>query len=154
MTWPRPSDDERLERRIAELAVLESWLGTQLFENNRRHMTATPAGSRLASTAGAALDLLASAVDSLMPADVAEVLDVIALEACLAGQGALAAPMEVVGDLLARCELVESFRGFRIIGSDYRLGYAPAGVRAALAASFAEWAVRTATSDPGLPAPL
>lgn len=261
-----------------QVAVLESWLGTQLFENNRRHMTATPAGSRLASTAGAALDLLASAVDTFMPADIAEVLDVIApatfamrwliprlpafeaefplvdvrvrpihtgeewrdipfdvvirrgevlrgelrsltllreeiglvarpevaarlgvladlagvalleattrpgelarwlvaaelpvdratealrfghfyiaLEACLAGQGALAAPMEVVGDLLARCELVEPFRGIRIIGPDYRLGYAPAGARAALAASFAEWAIRTATVDPVLPALL
>ncbi|MDR6950774.1 DNA-binding transcriptional LysR family regulator [Ancylobacter sp. 3268] len=259
-----------------QVAVLEAWLGTPLFESNRRHMTATPAGLRLASTTGAALDLLASAVDSFMPVDVAEVLDVIApatfamrwliprlpafeaefrrvdvrvrpihtgeewrdipfdvvirrgealqsdlrsatllreeigllarpevaatlrqpadlagvalleattrpgelarwlvaadmsvdraveassfghfyiaLEACLAGQGALAAPIEVVADLLARGELVEPFRGIRVAGPNYRLGYAPAGARAALAASFAEWAVRTAASDPGPPA--
>lgn len=254
-----------------QVAVLEAWLGAPLFESNRRHMTPTPSALRVASTAGAALDLLTSAVDTFMPADVAEVLDVIApatfamrwliprlpafeaefhhvdvrvrpihtgeewrdipfdvvirrgealhsdlrsvtllreeigllarpevaaglgsvanlagvplleavtrpgelarwlvaadvpvdraadalrfghfyiaLEACLAGQGALAAPIEVAADLLARGDLVEPFRGLRVLGPDYRLGYAPAGARAALAASFAEWALRTATMD-------
>ncbi len=70
----------------------------------------------------------------------------IALEACLAGAGAIAAPIEVVGDLLARGELVEPFPALRIEGPDYRLGYPPGGARTTLAASFADWAARTAGS--------
>ncbi|MBS7541638.1 LysR family transcriptional regulator [Ancylobacter oerskovii] len=258
-----------------QLAALEAWLGAPLFESNRRHMTATPSGLRMAGAAGAALDLLASSVEAFMPVREPRVLEVIApatfamrwliphlpafevefphvdvrvrplhtgeewrdipfdvvirrgealqsdlrsvgllreeigllvrpevaaslggrpnlagvplleavtrpgelarwliaadlsvdhatealrfghfyiaLEACLAGQGAIAAPIEVVSDLLARGELVEPFRAIRIAGPEYRLGYAPAGAHAALAASFAEWAMRTATIDPGLP---
>lgn len=259
-----------------QLAVLEGWLGAPLFESNRRHMKATPSALRLASAAGAALDLLTSAVDTFMPLEAAEVLEVIApatfamrwliprlpafeaefphvdvrvrpihtgeewrdipfdvvirrgealhsdlrsvtllreeigllarpevaaglrsvtdlagvqlleavtrpgelarwlvaadasvdrateavrfghfyiaLEACLAGQGVIAAPIEVVADLLARGDLVEPFPAMRVIGPEYRLGYAPAGTRASLAASFADWAMRTATIDSGLPA--
>lgn len=63
----------------------------------------------------------------------------IALEAALAGQGLLAAPIEVVADLLARGELVEPFPDLRIAGPEYRLGYEPAGPRAPLAAAFADW---------------
>ncbi|MBB3771266.1 DNA-binding transcriptional LysR family regulator [Angulomicrobium tetraedrale] len=259
-----------------QLAVLEAWLGVPLFDSNRRHMTATPPALRLASAAGAALDLLASAIDSFMPDEASEVLDVIApatfamrwlmprlpafeaefshvdvrvrpihtgeewsgipfdvvirrgealqgdlrgitllreeigllarpevaaslatcadlagirllesvtrpgelarwlvaanmpaelaagasrfghfyiaLEACLAGQGAIAAPIEVVSDLLTRGDLVEPFATLRVSGPEYRLGYAPAGARANLAASFAEWALRTVTMDSGLSA--
>lgn len=259
-----------------QLATLEAWLGAPLFESNRRQMKATPAGLRLAATAGAALDLLTSAVATFMPVEAVEVLEVIApatfamrwliprlpafeaefphvdvrvrpihtgeewrdipfdvvirrgealhsdlrsvtllreeigllarpevaaglsapadlagvplleattrpgelarwlvaadvsvdraadalrfghfyiaLEACLAGQGALAAPIEVVADLLARGDLVEPFPAMRVIGPEYRLGYAPAGARASLTASFAEWAMRTAAIDSGAPA--
>lgn len=63
----------------------------------------------------------------------------IALEAALAGQGLLAAPIEVVGDLLARGELMEPFPELRIAGPDYRLGYDSAGPHAPLAAAFADW---------------
>ncbi len=63
----------------------------------------------------------------------------IALEAALAGQGLLAAPIEVVADLLARGELVEPFPDLRIAGPDYRLGYDSSGPHALLAAAFADW---------------
>jgi DNA-binding transcriptional LysR family regulator len=63
----------------------------------------------------------------------------IALEAALAGQGLLAAPIEVVADLLARGELVEPFPDLRIAGPDYRLGYDSTGPHALLAAAFADW---------------
>lgn len=68
----------------------------------------------------------------------------IALEAALAGQGLLAAPLEVVADLLARGELVEPFPDLRIAGPDYRLGYDAAGPRAPLAAAFADWLLHEA----------
>lgn len=253
-----------------QLATLEAWLGTPLFESNRRRMVATPPAVQLSRAAGAALDLLASAVEAFSPQAAPEVLDVIApatfamrwliprlpafeaqaghvdvrvrpihtgedwsdipfdvvirrgdalqsdlrgvtllreeigllarpeiaatlsapadvpglrllesatrpgelarwlvaadlpadlvagaqrfghfyiaLEAALAGQGVIAAPMEVVGDLVARGDLIEPFPGIRVNGPDYRLGYPPAGARAALAASFAEWAMRIATA--------
>ena len=63
----------------------------------------------------------------------------IALEAALAGQGLLAAPIEVVADLLVRGELVEPFPDLRIAGPDYRLGYDSSGPHALLAAAFADW---------------
>jgi len=254
-----------------QLATLEGWFGTPLFDSNRRRMMATPAALQLARGAGAALDLLASAVEAFAPQAAPEVLDVvapatfamrwliprlpafeaeaghvdvrvrpihtgedwsdipfdvvirrgealqsdlrsitllreeigllarpevaaslsvpadvagarllesatrpgelarwlvaadlpadlaagalrfghfyIALEATLAGQGVIAAPIEVVADLLARGDLVEAFPGTRVPGPEYRLGYPAAGTRAALAASFAEWAMRIAAAD-------
>ena len=63
----------------------------------------------------------------------------IALEAALGGQGVLAAPLEVVAELLERGELIEPFPALRVAGPDYRLGYDPGGARAPLAAEFARW---------------
>jgi len=70
----------------------------------------------------------------------------IALEAALAGQGLLAAPVEVIADLIARGDLAEPFPGLHVHGPEYRLGYNPTGDRAALAAAFADWAERQAAT--------
>ncbi|MCS0502713.1 LysR family transcriptional regulator [Ancylobacter mangrovi] len=259
-----------------QLAAIESWFGTPLFENNRRRMVATPAAAQFARAAGAALDLVASAAEAFQPQAVPQVLEVIApatfamrwlmprlpdfqakagevdvrvrpmhtgedwsgipfdvvirrgealqgdlrsfallreeiglmarpdlaarpglmqrlgapaaregvrllesvtrpgelarwlvaaglpadlaagaarfghfyiaLEAALAGQGVIAAPIEVVADLVERGDLAEPFPELRVHGPDYRLGYAPAGEKAALAAAFCDWAVGQAAA--------
>ncbi|QIB33633.1 LysR family transcriptional regulator [Ancylobacter pratisalsi] len=258
-----------------QLATIEAWFGTPLFESNRRHMVVTPAAAQLARSTGAGLDLIASAAQAFAPQAAPEVLEVIApatfamrwlmprlpdfqarmgdvdvrvrpihtgedwsgipfdvvirrgealqgdlrsvtllreeigllarpdlaarlasgpaagpmalagvrlleavtrpgelarwlvaadlpadlgsgaarfghfyiaLEAALAGQGVLAAPIEVVGDLVERGDLVEPFAGLRVQGPEYRLGYAPAGEKAALAAAFSAWAEQQAAA--------
>lgn len=255
-----------------QLATLEAWFGTPLFESNRRHMVVTHAAAQLARSAGAGLDVIASAAEAFAPLAAPEVLEVIApatfamrwlmprlpgfqnrmgdvdvrvrpihtgedwsgiafdvvirrgealpgdlrgvtllreeigllahpdlaarlsaaapaalagvplleavtrpgelarwlvaaglpadlaagsarfghfyvaLEAARAGQGVLAAPIEVVGDLVARGDLAEPFARLRVHGPEYRLGYAPAGEKATLAAAFSAWAQEQAAA--------
>jgi len=61
-----------------QLSVLETWFGTELFADNRRRMVPTPAAARLALATGAALDLIISAVDAVVPQKKEQVLRVIA----------------------------------------------------------------------------
>jgi LysR family glycine cleavage system transcriptional activator len=63
----------------------------------------------------------------------------LALEAALAGAGALVCPLETVSDLLSKVELKEPLPQIRIPGSTYTAIYDPDSQQADAAAKFVKW---------------
>lgn len=68
----------------------------------------------------------------------------IALEAALAGRGALVAPIVVLQELLAKGELVEPWPASRVAGPGYKVAYAASGPQAENAEALVRWLVRSA----------
>lgn len=68
----------------------------------------------------------------------------IALEAALAGQGALVAPIVVLQELLAKGELVEPWPAIRVAGPGYKVAYAASDPQVENAEAFVAWLVRSA----------
>lgn len=69
----------------------------------------------------------------------------IALEATLAGQGALVAPDIIVADLIRQGMLEVLFPDVRIPGPAYWIGYQPNGAQAAASRAFSQWLLQSAS---------
>ncbi|KAB0268015.1 LysR substrate-binding domain-containing protein [Microvirga brassicacearum] len=68
----------------------------------------------------------------------------IALEAALAGAGALICPLETVRDLLERGDLIEPWPRIRIPGPDHEAIYDPGTAQARAAETFSDWLIGVA----------
>lgn len=71
----------------------------------------------------------------------------LALEAALAGAGPLVCPLETLGDLLAKGELVEPWPHIRVPGPSYVAIYDTASARAKSARTFVKWLADTSRTS-------